>query len=437
MVAMSGGAPEVKTGFRWPAILGVLATVGLFGGGALWAWLTEINGAVIAMGSVEVASRPKSVQHLDGGIIEEILVGNGDTVEAGDVLMRLDSTLLAANLNIYQTRLAETSARRDRLIAEQEALETITWTPPPLDIGDIDLDLIRSGEEEIHASRRELQDGRREQLEEKILQFDNQTEGVTALVASKREQLRLMEAEITTMQTLLDRGLARENQLLGLLRGQADMLGQIAEHSSELARIENSIRDTELEILQSDRQFREGVVTELRDATTQIQELSQQIISTRKQLERVEIRAPDAGRIHELQFSTIAGVVSPGAVILQIIPRDDDMVFELRIDPANVDQVYPGQEATMRFPAFNQRTTPELTGQVTALSPTSVQDEATGQFFYRVTVTIPPEELGRLGGLELVPGMPVEAFLQTGKRTVFSYLTKPLTEQLNQAFREE
>ncbi|MEJ6399515.1 HlyD family type I secretion periplasmic adaptor subunit [Yoonia sp. 208BN28-4] len=430
-------APTLKTGFRWPAILGVIVTMAFAAGAGGWTWLTEINGAVIAQGAVEVASRPKSVQHLDGGIIDEILVSNGDTVDTGDVLMRLDATLLAANLAIYQTRLAEATARRDRLVAEQEGRDTITWTPVDLPADVVDINIIRSGEDEIFRSRRELQDGRREQLAEKILQFDNQTEGVRGLITSKQDQLDLMDTEIAATQTLVDRGLARDSQLLGLLRGQADMLGQISEHTSELARIENSIRDTELEILQIDRQFREGVVTELRDATTERQELSQQIFSTEKQLERVEIRAPDTGRIHELQFSTIAGVVAPGAVILQIIPRDDDLRFELQIDPASVDQVFPGQEATIRFPAFNQRTTPELTGSVLDISPTSVIDEATGLSFYRVGVTIPTDELARLGDLELVPGMPVQAFLQTGKRTVFSYLTKPLTEQLTQAFREE
>lgn len=437
MVSMLNDAPKLKTGFRWPAILGVVVTIAFATVAGGWTWFTEINGAVIAQGGVEVASRPKSVQHLDGGIIEEILVANGDAVNAGDVLLRLDSTLLAANLAIYQTRLAESTARRDRLIAEQEGQSAITWTDVdlPADVGNIAL--IRSGEDEIFRSRGELQNGRRAQLAEKLLQFDNQTEGVRGLIASKEEQLVLMETEIDAAQTLVDRRLARESQLLGLLRSQADMLGQIAEHTSELARIENSIRDTELEILQIDRQFREGVVTELRDATTQIQELSQQIFSTQKQLERVEIRAPDAGRIHEMQFSTIAGVVAPGAVILQIIPRDDEMSFELQIDPASVDQVFPGQAATVRFPAFNQRTTPELRGVVEDISPTSVLDDATGLSFYRVSVRIPPDELDRLGDVELVPGMPVQAFLQTGKRTVFSYLTKPLTEQLTQAFREE
>lgn len=437
MIDIPSDAPKLKTGFRWPAILGVLATIAIIGGAASWAWLTEINGAVIAQGNVEVASRPKLVQHLDGGIIEEILISNGDMVQAGDVLLRLDATLLSANLNIYQTRLSEATVRRDRLVSEQENQNYITWTDVSVFAEIAELGVIRSGENEIFRSRRELQDGRHEQLAEKILQFGNQTKGVRGLIKSKEDQLALMDTEITAIQTLVDRGLARESQLLGLLRGQADMLGQIAEHTSELARIQNSIRDTELEVLQIDRQFREGVVTELRDATAQIQELSQQIFSTEKQLERVEIRAPDAGRIHELQFSTLAGVVAPGAVILQIIPQDDNLSFELQIDPASVDQVFPGQEARVRFPAFNQRTTPELVGAVQDISPTSVQNEATGLFFYRVSVVISPEELAKLHGLELVPGMPVQAFLQTVKRTVFGYLTKPLTEQLAQAFRED
>lgn len=437
MVNLTSDAPELKTSFRWPAVLGILTTIAFVGFAGGWTWFTEINGAVIATGSVEVASRPRSVQHLDGGIIDEILVSNGDTVERNDVLMRLDATLLAANLNIYQTRLIETLSRRDRLFAEQEGFEAIEWSTDDLPGNVENVDVIRSGEQAIFRSRLELQNGRREQLAEKVLQFNNQTEGVRGLIASKQEQLNLMETEITAQQTLVERGLARESQLLGLLRGQADMLGQISEHTSELARIENSIRDTQLEMMQIDRQFREEVVTELRDAATQVQELSQQIFSTEKQLERVEIRAPDAGRIHELQFTTVAGVVAPGAVILQIIPRDDDLSFELQIDPASVDQVYPGQEATVRFPAFNQRTTPELNGVVQDISPTSVQDEATGLSFYRVKVTITPEELARLESLELVPGMPVQAYLQTGERTVLNYLTKPLTEQFSQAFRED
>lgn len=429
--------PQLKTGLTFTAVLGIIAAFCMLGGGAFWAVYTDINGAVIAQGAVEVASRPKSVQHLDGGIIEEIYVSDGDSVDANDVVMRLDDTLLAANMSIYQTRLAEATVQRDRLIAEQEGADTIVWSDPILPVGDVDLDLLRFGEREIFRSRQELQDGRKLQLEEKLLQFDNQTTGVNGLMASKQEQLGLMEQEISAAQTLLDRGLSRESQVIALLRSQADMIGQIAEHTSELARIENSIRDTELEVLQIERQFREEVVTEFRDLSTTIQELSQQLISTQKQLDRVEIRAPDAGRIHELQFSTIAGVIAPGATILQIIPENEELSFELQIEPVSVDQVFPGQSAKVRFPAFNQRTTPELVGSVQRISPTSVIDEATGRAFYRVTVKVSDTELARIGTLALLPGMPVEAYLQTGERSVLNYLSKPLVEQLTQAFREQ
>ena len=429
--------PQLKTGLTFTAVLGIIAAFCMLGGGAFWAVYTDINGAVIAQGAVEVASRPKSVQHLDGGIIEEIYVRDGDSVDANDVVMRLDDTLLAANMSIYQTRLAEATVQRDRLIAEQEGADTIVWSDPILPVGDVDLDLLRFGEREIFRSRQELQDGRKLQLEEKLLQFDNQTTGVNGLMASKQEQLGLMEQEISAAQTLLDRGLSRESQVIALLRSQADMIGQIAEHTSELARIENSIRDTELEVLQIERQFREEVVTEFRDLSTSIQELSQQLISTQKQLDRVEIRAPDAGRIHELQFSTIAGVIAPGATILQIIPENEELSFELQIEPVSVDQVFPGQSAKVRFPAFNQRTTPELVGSVQRISPTSVIDEATGRAFYRVTGKVSDTELARIGTLALLPGMPVEAYLQTGERSVLNYLSKPLVEQLTQAFREQ
>lgn len=219
MVDTPRDAPTLKTGYRWPAILGTLVTIAFVAGAGGWTWFTEINGAVIAQGSVEVSGRPKSVQHLDGGIIEEILVSNGDMVDAGEVLMRLDATLLAANLNIYQTRIAEVSVRRDRLLAEQEGRSEITWTDLPIPRDLIDMDVIRSGEEEIFRSRLELQDGRREQLAEKILQFGNQTEGVQGLMQSKRDQLALMETEIASTRTLVERGLSRESQLLGLLRG--------------------------------------------------------------------------------------------------------------------------------------------------------------------------------------------------------------------------
>lgn len=429
--------PQLKTGLTRTATAGVIAAIVLFSGAIAWAQLTRISGAVIAVGSVEVEGKPKSVQHLDGGIVERIAVSDGQQVDEGDVLMQLDDTLLRANLLIYRTRLSEALATRDRLVAEQTEAAEITFDFSEPLIGDAETDLHRTGQTRIFEARRELEAGRKEQLREKTNQFGNQIEGVTGLIAAKQEQYDLLEQERLSLVQLTEKGLARSSQVLALRRQQADLLGQISEHRSELARIQNSIRDTELEVLQGERQLREEVVTGLREVTTQIQELRQQIISTRKQLDRVAIRAPKAGRVHEMQITTVGGVVPPGGTIMQIVPRDENLGFRTRIDTASVDQVYVGQQAKLRFTAFNQRSTPELWGQVANISPTSVLDEVTGQNFFWVRVVAQEGEVERLGDLELVPGMPVEAYLQTNERSVLSYLTKPMTDQVNQAFREE
>lgn len=437
MVAMSQQDAELKTGMRWPGILGVLTTMALLGGGSFWAATTEISGAVIAIGSVEVEGRPKSVQHLDGGIIEQLPVSEGDFVEQGDVLVRLDDTALLANLSIYRTRLSDALATRDRLLAEQRDSLEIEFAPIDPLVGQVDYEIHRIGQGEIFKARQELENGRKEQLAEKALQFGNQIKGVNALIAAKEQQLSLTDDELASMTQLTEKGLARASQLLALQRSQADLLGQIAEHQSELARIQNSIRDTELEILQGQRQTKETVVTQLREITTAVQELRQQIQTTEKQLDRVAIRAPNGGRIHEMQFTTIGGVVPPGGLILKIIPLDEGLGLRTRVDPSSIDQIYTGQPAKVRFPAFNQRTTPELAGSVRNVSATTSLDEVTGQTYYSVEIAVPDQELARLENLDLLPGMPVEAYLTTTDRTVLSYLTKPLTDQLNQAFREE
>nr|WP_321508789.1 HlyD family type I secretion periplasmic adaptor subunit [uncultured Celeribacter sp.] len=429
--------PEVKTGFRSAVTIGIGGFLVLFFGLLVWASLTDISGAVIAQGMVEVSGKPKTIQHLDGGVVEEIFVVDGQHVEDGDELMRLDDTLLKANLVIYRTRLSEALAQRDRLLSEQRDDSDILFEDVEPMVANTNYELHRIGQREVFQARRELEKGRREQLAEKVAQYNNQIEGVEALIAAKEQQLDLLVADVETTERLASSGLARAPQLSELKRNQADLLGQIAEHRSELARIRNSIRDTELEVLQGQREKKEEVVTQLQEETTQIHELRQQIFSTERQLSRTIVRAPSAGRIHEMQVTTLGGVIAPGATILQIIPSDQGVSFQVRVDPSAVDQVHVGQDAKLRFPAFNSRTTPELTGRVVEVSPTSVLDEMTGLYFFRVSVTASDGELARLEERELVPGMPVEAYLQTGERSVLNYLLKPLQEQLMLAFREE
>jgi HlyD family secretion protein len=225
--------------------------------------------------------------------------------------------------------------------------------------------------------------------------------------------------------------------LLSTRASLADLRGQVAEHRTEAARIGNSINDAKLEIAQTERQFRADVVTELREVNAQIEELTQQIVSTARQLDRVDIRAPVAGYVHEMQIVTIGGVLPPGGTVAQIIPSKGALDFELRVSPAAIDQVHLGQDVRLRFPAFSQRSTPEISGAVANISPSTVTDETTGAQFYRIEARATPEELAKLGDKVLVPGMPVEAYIQIGDRPALSYLTKPMADQIRRAFREE
>ncbi len=426
----------IKIGLAAPVYLGALASLALLVSAFIWMSSTLITGAVIAPGKVVVRGLPKQVQSLDGGVVKEILVRDGDVVSKGDVLLRLDPSLLQINLEIYRNRLSEVVTREARLESEYQELDEPVFDIDTSYLPDIDLTQHFKGQREIFVARREVLSGRKEQLAERILQFRNQISGVEALISAKEDQLAYVSQERETKQGLSEQGLVRESELLELQGRESSLLGQIAEHQSELARIYNSIRDTELEILQADREFKEQVVTELRTTTAEREELILQIVTVEKQLERIDIHAPTDGIVHELQATTEGGVVAPEATITQIVPLSDGVEFKLQVDPRSIDQVFVGQVAKVLFPAFNQRTTPELFGTVAGISPTSVEDPQTGQSYFRIDLTLPVEEIARLGDVELIPGMPVEAFLQTGERSVLTYLTEPLLQQLRRAFRE-
>ena len=437
MSAEAFSTPPLKTDLSHAGRIGIVAGLTLLIMVFAWAFMTPINGAVIASGSAVVSGKPKVVQSLDGGIVDEIRITDGDRVQAGDVLLRLDPTLLQINLEMYRNRLAETRAEISRLQAEQMSTRTLSFDYDTQYIEDLPLTQINAGQMEIFQARRDVMKGREDQLREKIAQFYNQISGVDGMIKAKRDQLAFVEKELGDVSALHAEGLAREGQVLELQRSRSRLLGDISEHQSEMARIRNSIRDTELEILQSERQFKEQVVTDLREAVTEAEELLLQIVTASKQLERIEILSPVDGIVHEMQIFNEGGVVPPGETILQIIPVSEGVDFEVRVDPNAVDQVIEGQRAKVVFTAFNTRTAPEIFGTVSSISPDSVTDPATGQSFYRVALSIPPEELSRLKDHEILPGMPIEAFLQTGERTVLSYLTRPLSDQLRRAFRDD
>ena len=428
----SGMKINLSSTARLAALGSIVMFVGLF---AL-AYFVNINGAVIASGQAVVRGKPKLVQTIDGGVVADIKVKDGDVVSAGDLLLRLDPTLLQINRDILRERLAAVLAHESRLKAEYLGRDEIERVTPPDYIDAESLESNYVGQNEIFQSRRDVQQGRKEQLDERILQFGNQISGVEGQIESKKNQREFIERELESARKLSSQGLARESQVLELQRAEASLLGELAEHQSDLARIQNSIRDTQLEILQSEREFKEQAVTELRDVTAQHEELMLEIVTIEKKLDRIAFLAPADGVVHEMQAFTVGGVIAPESTILQIVPVSEGVEFELRIDPTAIDQIFVGQTAKVQFPAFDMKTEPVLFGELTGISPSTLSDPATGQTYYRATLGLPEQELARLGEVQLVPGMPVQAFMQTGARSVLSYLVKPMTDQLKLAFRE-
>jgi HlyD family secretion protein len=396
-----------------------------------------LSGAVIASGRVVVRGKPQLVQHLDGGIIKAIEVRNGDLVRKGDVLVRLDEASLKANLDIYLNRLREALAKRARLESERDDSETVVFNAEAFEsfgLGDMTAHTQR--QQSIFQARRASRSGEVEKLKEKIGQFENQIDGLEGLIGAKTEQLNSIKVELESLNELLEKGIATKTRVYNQERMKSDLSGQIVEHAAELARISNAIRETEVSIIQVDRAFKEKVLSELSEAATQAEDLSQQISATRKQLERIEVRAPVSGIVHELSVNTIGGTISPHGTLMQIIASDDGVDVEVNIDPNTIDQVALGQDAALRFPSVNQSTTPEIISAVERISPSSVTDERTGLSFYRVVLSVTPQQLGQLQGLRLIPGMPVEAYVRTGDRTMASYLAKPFVDHLNRAMRE-
>ncbi len=426
----------VKTDSRSPIIYGLLML--LFVGGGGWLHAANLSGSVIAQGAVAVPGKPKTVQHLDGGIVARIMVSDGDFVKQGETLISLDQTMLNASLQIYRNRLREAVARRARLLAERDDLDAINWDDDILDVLEVEQDeAIRQGHQKLFVARRSSKKGQIDQLVEKIAQFENQTSGVRALQTSKTKQIKMLGNELAKISALKAKGLVTNAQVLSLERQKESLNGQIGEHDAEIARIANSVNEANIQILQIERQARQSVLTELRDVEQEVNNMTQQLYATIEQLRRVDIKAPVNGLVHELNVFTIGGVIGAGAPIMQIIPQDEQFVVEANVEPQYIDELYPSQPATLRFSAFNQRSTPEINGTVRAISPAIVIDDLTGKSYYKVKLGVSDAELARLGKKKLIPGMPVEAFIKTEQRTALNYLVKPLSDQANRAFREE
>ena len=430
---------SAKVSAAVPLLAGFLVLLVLVGGFGVWAAMTQISGAVIAAGRIEVDSNRQVVQHVDGGVVDEVLVEEGDTVEKGDVLLRLDPTFVATQLAITEDRLWETSARRARLEAERDGASEVEFSEELLAAAaaDPEIEDLVEGQRNLFDARAESRESVKEQLRRRREQIASQIEGIEAQSTATERQAELIGQELGDQQSLLDRGLAQASRVLSLQREDARIEGTRGELAASRAEAAGSITEIDLELLATDTRLREEAITELRDIRAEELELLEQRRATLEQQARLVVRAPVSGVVYGMTVFGAGSVVRPAEPVLYIVPQDRPLVIAARVDPIHIDSVYPGQEARLRLSAFDMRTTPELTGEVVRVSADAFDDERSGVPFYRAEITLSEGERARLGeDKPLVPGMPVEAFIRTKDRTPLDYLTSPLTSYFTKAFRE-
>ena len=429
---------------KWSAmrhmVVGFGALIALVVGLGGWSALANIAGAIVTSGMIEVESNRQIVQHPEGGVVGEILVDDGDTVAAGDVLIRFDNTLQKSELSIIEGQLFEIMARRGRLEAERDGAATIAF-PVELDglasDSPIDVESLKRGQQSLFEARRTSLAEEAEQLRERQTQVERQIEGSEAQLTALQTQLDLIAQELKDQEELLRKGLAQATRVLSLQREQARLFGQVGELTAAVAESRGRIAETEIEILKLTSGLREEAITTLRDLQYNEIELKERRLSTLETLSRLEVRAPVGGIIYGTSVHAVRSVVRPADPLMFVVPQDSPLVISSRIETIHVDQVHVGQEATLRFSTFDSRTTPEIEGTVTKVSADVFTDEVTGQTYYSAELLPKDGELEKLGDIELLPGMPVESFIKTSDRTPLVYLTKPLMDYFNRAFRED
>lgn len=436
-------APErVDPARRWPArgalwlgLIGMLVLIGGFGG---WAVFSRIAGAVVAPGLVEVEQHRQVVQHPDGGVVAEILVREGQRVQAGDTLIRLDGSLLKTELAIVEGQYFEVLARRGRLEAERADAETITFPDELRRVAAerAELQTLMEGQISLFETRRDTLAQSVDQLDKQAEQVRLQIDGIDAQTTALVTQRDLIGQELTDQRSLLDKGLAQAPRVLALEREAASLDGRRGEAVALRAQSEARLTEIDITKLKQAAERRETAETELRDQGYRELELAERRRGLTEQVSRLDIRAPVAGIVHQMQITTPRSVIRAADPVLYIVPQDRPLVIAARVAPINIDEVSAGQDVKLRFSAFSSRTTPEIQGVLAQVSADAVVDQATQAQYYRAEVTIPESERARLGDLALVPGMPVEVFIQTGERSPLAYLLRPLSDYFVRAFRE-
>jgi HlyD family type I secretion membrane fusion protein len=421
-----------------PILIAVIVILMFFGGIGAWAAFAPLDSAAIAPGKVTVASNRKTVQHLEGGIIRELLVKEGDAIEQGQVIIRLDDTQTRATLELLRGRQDTLLAREARLIAERDGADTIDFPPALMSRqGDAAVAKLLAGERAVFNARRQATQGRIDIFRKRIAQLGQEIAGLEAQVVAESKQLALVADEHDSVETLVGKGVMDKTRLLALKRAAARLEGSRGEHQGLIAKAEQRIGETELQIIDLENSSLNEAVSALREVQSQLVESGQHLRAAEDILVRTEIRAPQAGVVVGLNVHTETGVITPGQPLLDILPKDDALVIEAEVDPNDIDVVRIGLSAQVRLTAFKQRNTPTLEGDVTRISADSFTHERSGATYFLARITIDPAERDKLDGGELYPGMPAEVIIVTGKQTAFEYFLTPITDSFRRAFRED
>lgn len=412
-------------------VIGVL----VLGGGG-WVATAELSGAVIAQGTIVVERHVKKVQHFDGGIVAEINVSDGDVVQSGDVLIRLDDTSARAELGIVRSQLIDLTGREARLSAERDGLAAIEF-PSGFDTMGPASSRVRRGEVRMFESNRASLGSTKKQLSLRIEQLEEEIRALAAQRDAKVNELKLINKELGQIRTLVDKKLTSVTRLYALEREATRITGEHGGLEAQIARALGQISEIKIQILSVDQTMRRDSQREIRDIEAKVAELAERRIAIEDRLSRVELRAPVSGTVHELAVHTVGGVITTAEPVMLIVPQNDDLTIEAQVLPNDIDQTSAGQEVRVRLSAFNQRATSELGGHVVNVSADVTHDDRTGQSYYLVRIEIDKASLEEIVDWKLVPGMPVEVFITTGGRTALSYLAKPITDQLARAFRDD
>ena len=419
---------------RLIGLIVLLSTLGVFG---LWAFLAPIDGAAMAPGVVAVKSHKRTVQHLDGGIVSQLLVKEGDIVKEGDLLLTLDGTENKAQLEIARGQYISLTAQVDRLNAERDSKPSIQYSTSLDDLTDTRISEARKTEDQLFMARKNAHEGEMAVLKQRMGQLNSKIDGLKSQRKSKQELVASYSEEAKDLKELLAEGFADKQRLRDIERNYMLNSGEVASLSSEVASSEIQIGEAKLQILQLEKQFQEEVSTKLSELQTNLYDVTQRMRATKDKVVRIDIKAPVSGRVMGLGIHTLGGVILPGHPILDIVPQKEELIIEAQVSPMDIDRVSVGLIAEVRFTAFTQALTPVIEGKVINLSADRLVEEKTGASYYQANIELTPESYQKMTHLELVPGMPVEVLIKTGERTVFEYLTKPLRNALARAFIED